>query len=332
MSSFASDVYMKFQNETRDPIGINVIDRWFSWATDKATAYSFPDEPNFLINACLNNRFDTTSSATGRELLTKLADAAVRNLNSNWMPCLKGNPYFSEVDLQELHQSTEYEDALKVVSQMRQAYETSKLDFLSNTLHSKFQEWPYVYSGQISVNLCKAVNIILNSKYKKELQSISNINDANFMVTGQMKLHPPTDNEGAEVWHVDGDNSSLKILFYLDSHGLGTSDGAFTVAFPKDFLVALTPSQRVILARHDSIQEAWNQGLDWDWVNKAVRAMPWIQSKLEFNISDAFDIKVRALSGALFTGSSLLHKGGGNKTFFRPVFQGYVYPIRSTSK
>jgi hypothetical protein len=324
-----SDLYYNFIKQTESLSDIGIINRWHELASVLlASGTSLPNIQEVLRRLLLTEMFKCSDSFSFSEKVsTEFLAPCMANLTTVWKPASEGHPFTSDICLESGQVRAEFRDIELLLEQMKNVYLSSR-DILASTRQLGYQRWPYVYSGKPLVAFIRAVEVVLNERYFKVLQGICKRPVDRFKVNGQIKLHPPSDNEGAEVWHLDGDNSAVKILFYLCDHPYIEGDGPFTIAVSSEICNNLTPTQRVLLSRGEFLRDIATEAVNPDWLGKALSAMPWLSFSPDSNLSyvNSKSFPVKLLNGALFTGSSILHRGGGNINLYRPVFQGYVFP------
>ncbi|WP_063421756.1 hypothetical protein [Prochlorococcus marinus] len=201
--------------------------------------------------------------------------------------------------------------------------------YQSTVEKSNFQQLLCNYSPDSRLSKCISIGI------KEVMSKYDRLKDLKITVGGQIKLHAPKICDvDSVVWHFDGDPMFIKVLCFLSSQP--EPDGSFCIRSNFRNNLYTGSHIRTIL-----------QSINWNETCKFIQLpclkdysifllsshMPMLNkrgSRKEFSSDSTTEIVDPAyLSAVVFKGVECLHRGGDNRRFSRPVFQGLVSGIRN---
>ena len=174
-------------------------------------------------------------------------------------------------------------------------------------------------------------NEIANYAKKKILQDTSIKKE--IKIGGQIKLHPPriTDKDSIN-WHFDGDPRFIKVLCYLENQP--SADGSFSIrsnyengkyvgSHIKTIIQSINLKEAMKMMPGTRIKD---MGIFMLNSHMPMLHRRYIEEQRmmsrEYNIYPPSKFKV-----VMFKGVECLHRGGNNRQFYRPVFQGIASSV-----
>jgi len=211
-----------------------------------------------------------------------------------------------------------------VVREVEQTLYRLKTQYQRTLDKSDFQQLVHNYSPESRLSKYMSIRV------KEVMSKYEHLKDLTISVGGQIKLHPPKlCDVDSVIWHFDGDPMFIKIICFLSSQP--EPDGSFFIRSNFRNNVYTASHIRTII-----------QSINWNETCKNIKLkslkdysifllsshMPMLDkrgSRTKFSTDSKTDIyDPTYFNAVVFKGVECLHRGGDNKRFSRPVFQGLV--------
>lgn len=256
-------------------------------------------------------------------LSEEIGKHALKNLTSKWSSIRKGIPieipFTIEANNIRLAQKY-FSEFVDILTAKSKEYGDSARDFDSDN------QIPVDPNSAAMVEICDQ---LLGSQ-RRVLEKNLGCALRNLRLTGVVKLHPveSTESNPSIFYHTDGDNSLVKIILYLEDN-LDPYDGNFSTLpflFHQNIIGAHSPFARCFMSSHFLRRHAASHDYA-NLFNECISHSKKFTEEICRSRALKRDYPIMKWNGILFSGSSLMHRGGHNIKSKRPVLQGYVHPF-----
>ena len=291
-------------------------------SSNSTLSSDFEQEIVFLFASIFKYHYE--DCAIGDIVLSELIGRhAFKNLTSRWSSIRKGLPIEIPFTI----------DPIKL--RVAEKYFSDIIEFLASKWtrdpdrvrdFEKDDQIPVDPNSPAMIEVCNQLvgsqQRVLETNFGRTLQAVR--------ITGVVKLHPveTTKDNPSTAYHTDGDNSLVKIILYLENNR-DPYDGNFSTLpylFYDHKAIGFSPFARCFLSSH-FLRE---YGFRHEYANlfdKCISHSHAFTEKASRSKIQRREYPIFKWSGILFSGSSLMHRGGHNIKSRRPVLQGYVHPF-----
>jgi len=258
-----------------------------------------------------------------RSLSEEIGRHALKNLTSRWLSIRNGLPIeipFS-IDPINLSVASKYlTDLVESMASQSALSQNSLKDFDTN--------------DQTAVDPNSAAMIEVCTQVVGSQQHAIELNFGRALralrISGVVKLHPieTTKDNPSTSYHTDGDNSLVKIILYLEENR-DPYDGNFATLpclFSDNKVGGFSPFARSFLSSHFLRDHGFPHEYAYLF-NECISHRQKFTEKVLRSRIQTREYPILKWNGVMFSGSSIMHRGGHNMKSRRPVLQGYVHPF-----